>query len=82
MRAAWLALVYLAGRKVSSFLGPCASVGHLPQVLQGVHCTDAQLFTHHQVADIDVENGDDGDLLQVSWGNAVDDTPEPLDVVA
>ena len=69
-------------RKPGSFLGPCASVSHLPQVLQAVHCMDAQLFTYHQVADVDVEDDEDGDFSEVYRGNAVNDAPEPPDVVA
>ena len=59
------ASAYLAGRESSSFLGPRASVGHLPQVLQGIHNMDAKLLAHFQVADVDVEDGDDGDLSEV-----------------
>ena len=77
-----LASAYPAGWKGSSFLSPCALIGHLPQALQGAHRAGSQLFPHRRVADVGVEDGDDGDLLQVSRGNAVGDAPEPLAVVA
>ena len=78
----WLASESLAGRKNGGFFGPRASVGHPPQFLQGIQDMNTQLLAHLHSADIDVEDGDDGNLLEVCRGNAVDDAPEPPDVVA
>ena len=47
------------GWKIDGFLNSSTSIGHLPQVLQGVYDAGAQLLTHFHVADIDVEDGDD-----------------------
>ena len=77
-----IASTTLAWRKVSSFFHPGASVGHVPQALQGIHNMDTHLFTHLGVADVDVERGDDGSLAEVLRDNAVDDAPEPPDVVS
>ena len=43
---------------------------------------NTQLLVNSQVADVGVEDGDDGDLSEVCRGDAVNDAPEPLDVVA
>ena len=42
---------------------------------------NTQLLTHLQVADADVEDSDDGDLLEVRRGDTIDDATEPPDVV-
>jgi len=76
-----LASTTLAGWKVSSFFHHGTSVSYVPQVLQGVHNADTHLFAHLGVADVDVESGDDGSLAEVLRDNAVDDAPEPPDVV-
>ena len=71
----------LAGRKGESFLFPGTSVSHAPQILQRVHGVEAQFLAHLQVADVDVEDSDDRDQSEIGRGNAVEDAPEPPDVV-
>ena len=73
---------YPAEWKSSSFLDLCALIRHGPQIFQVGHRVSSQLLPHHGVANIGVEDSDDRDLLQVSWGNTNDDAPEPLDVSA
>ena len=43
---------------------------------------NTQLLVHLRIADVDVEDIDDGDLLEVHRGDTVDDAPKPPDVVA
>ena len=50
-----------------------------PTVPPGGHHTGSQFLPHHQVTDVGVEDGDDGDFLQVSRWDTNDDTPELLD---
>ena len=71
---------FLHGGRLAASSG--ASVGYVPQALQGIHNMDTHLFTHLEVADVDVERGDDGSLTEVLRDNAVDDAPEPPDVVS
>ena len=70
------------GWEVGGILHPGTSVRQVPQFLQGVNSANTQLVAQLAVADIDVEGSDDGGLAEILRDDAVDDAPEPPDVVA